>query len=133
MAGIYGSDTSTTRGEFSDDLDNTGAELDDEAVIPEDMLRAVTTKAGVLDWAPEDTLDVSEWLGKTGSDAERAELARLIEDLFARDERYASVSALVTLGPENQLQVAVTATTDTGTFELQLEQDGEAMRVVKSG
>lgn len=133
MAGIYGSDTSTTRGEFSDDLDNTGAELDDDSVIPEDMHRAVTTKARALDWAPEDTLDVNDWLGKTGTDAERAELARLIEDLFARDERYASVSALVTMSSDNKLQVAVSANTDTGTFQLELEQDGEAMRVVKLG
>lgn len=131
--GQYGSDTSTRMGEFSDDLDTTGAELDDQAVIGEDLVRACTIPAGALFYAPGDTFDVNSQLGKTGTVAERGALGRIIEDRFARDERYEAVDAAVERGAENLLSVGVVGTTDSGNFELQLEQDGDAMRVVKLG
>jgi hypothetical protein len=130
--GIYGSACSATAGESGDDLDTTGAEIDDASLIAEDMQLATTIKAGALFYAPEDTLDLNDELGKTDTDAGRAELARRIEDLYARDDRYQSVAATASSEPGNTLRVTQRAETDVGTFELTQEEDSGVMRVVKT-
>lgn len=120
-------------GEFDDDLDTTGAELDDASLIAEDMQRATNIQAGALFWAPEDTLDLNQELGKTDTDAGRAELARRCEDLFARDDRYLSAAATATrTEADSSLRVSLVGETDVGTFELVQEEDEGFMRVVKA-
>ena len=98
------------------------------------MFIACTTAAGALPWAPESTVDVTAQVGRSGSPADCAALARRMEDCFDGDERYLSAEASVTKPEPEKLSFALSAETDTGTFELVLEQEnGEPMRVVKLG
>lgn len=129
--GVYGSDTSTRMGPERVDLDTTGAELDDEGIIGEDLVRAVTTDEGALFWAPGKTLNLNRYLGKTMDAGERAAVARQIEGLFADDDRYASIEAQLSY-VSGRLVASIAGETDTGPFTLQLEQDGEEMRVVRT-
>ena len=131
---MYGNACSVTAGPTGDDLDTSGAEISDERLIVEDMFIACTTAAGALPWAPESTVDVTAQVGRSGSPADCAALARRMEDCFDGDERYLSAEASVTKPEPEKLSFALSAETDTGTFELVLEQEnGEPMRVVKLG
>lgn len=118
-------------GPESVDLDTTGAELDDAGVIGEDMVRAVTTDEGALPWAPGKTLNLNGYIGKSLTAGDRAALARKIEGLFADDDRYASVEAQIDF-IDGKLSALLTGETESGSFALQLEQDGEEMRVVRA-
>ena len=131
---MYGNACSVTAGPTGDDLDTSGAEIPDERLIVEDMFLAITTAAAALPWAPGSTVDVSSYMGRSASDSDRAALARRIEDCFERDERYLSVEATVTSPNPGTLRVVVEGETDTGTFQVVLEQeDGEPMRGVSFG
>lgn len=134
MGALYGWDTSTTAGIDGDELDTSGAELDDDRAIAEDILRACSIPTGTLPHAPSDTVDVTGLVGRAMSPAERNTAARSIEATLLRDERYTAVSAVVSYSvATGLLSIRVTGETDTGTFDLQLQQDGSTLRVVKTG
>jgi len=119
---------------MGDDLDTSGAEIPDHRVIGEDMLAAATIASGALFWAPEDTTNIEDKIGQTGTLADCAAAERELEDCYARDERYQSVTAVVTKPSPGLLSAKVNGKTDTGTFQLELEQsEGQPMRVVKLG
>lgn len=113
------------------DLDTLGGSLTDEQAMQEDMLRAVTEQEGVLPWAPDKTLDLNDYLEKGLTAADVGALESRIKALFDDDPRYASMDAAVTQ-VQGQLAVTMDAVSATGVVaQLQLEQDGTTMRMVR--
>lgn len=127
-----GSDTSTFAGPGgTPDLDTTGAALSEADALLEDMLRAVTEQPGVLFWAPDQTLSLSDYLEKGMTHGDLLALQARIEALFEDDPRYDVVRASVTQ-PQGQLAVRIGARAASGVLaELQLEQDGQTLRSVQ--
>lgn len=121
---------SITSGPDGDELDTSGAELPQDLSVAEDIYAACTISAGLLPWAPGDTLDVHEQLGKALDRSAANALGRTIQAVLLRDERYVSVDCVVTFS-DGVLSVRVTGQTDSGSFELELQQDGQTFRVVK--
>ncbi len=127
-----GVDTSTLVGpDGAPDLDTLGRALTDAEAMQEDMLRAVSEREGVLPWAPDKTLDLAEELERGMTPADVSGLESRIGALFGDDPRYASFVAKVAL-TQGQLSVFMTGVSATGVVaQLQLEQDGIAMRSVR--
>lgn len=127
-----GIETSTLAGAGgAPDLDTLGRALTDEELMQEDMLRAVSEQDGVLPWAPDKTLDLAEYLEKGMTAGMRGALEARIASLFDDDPRYASMTARVTFAG-GALGVTMDAVSATGvTAQLQLQQDGATLRLVR--
>lgn len=130
LAVPFGLSCSITAGPDGDELDTTGAELPEDRAVAEDILLACTIAAGALPWAPNDSIDVNEQLGKALDANQCNALARSIQAILLRDERYGSADVICTFSAL-VLSVRVTGYTDAGSFDLQLQQDGTTFRVVK--
>lgn len=127
-----GIETSTFAGAGgAPDLDTLGNALSDTDALLEDMLRAVTEQEGVLYWAPDQTLNLGDYLEKGMTAAMRMALEARIASLFEDDPRYASMVARVTLAG-NLLSVTMDAVSTSGiTAQLQLQQDGVTLKLVR--
>lgn len=91
---------------------------------------ACTIAADALPWAPNDSLDVNEQIGKALDANQCNALARSIQAILLRDERYGAADVFVTFA-SSVLSIRVIGHTDSGNFELDLQQDGTTFRVVK--
>lgn len=127
---MFGPACSITAGENGDELDTTGAELPEDVAVAQDIFAACSIRTGALPWAPGDTLDVNEQLGRAVDNKSANALARAIQAILLRDERYQAADVTVSM-TGNVLSIRVVGSTDTGTFELELQQDGATFRVVK--
>lgn len=113
------------------DLDSTGGALAEADALLEDMLRAVTEQPGVLFWAPDQTLNLADYLEKGMTLGDLLALQARIEALFEDDPRYDVVRASATQ-VQGQLAVRIRARAASGVLvELQLEQDGQTLRSVQ--
>lgn len=126
----FGPSCSITAGPDGDELDTTGAELPEDRAVAEDILLACTIAAAALPWAPSDTLDVNEQLGRALDEKQCNALGRSIQAILLRDERYGAADVFVTFA-SSVLSIRVIGHTDSGNFELDLQQDGTTFRVVK--
>lgn len=127
-----GTETSTFAGPGGlPGLDTTGSDLTEEQALHEDILRAVSERPGVLFWAPDQTLDLSDYIEKGMTQADRIALQARIERLFEDDPRYDTVRASVQ-HVQGELAVRIYARAISGVqVELQFEQDGTTMRAVE--
>lgn len=130
LAVPFGPSCSITAGQDGDELDTTGAELPEDRAVAEDILLACTISAAALPWAPSDTLDVNEQLGRALDEKQCNALGRAIQAILLRDERYGAADVFVTFA-SSVLSIRVIGHTDSGNFELVLQQDGTTFRVVK--